>query len=1307
VRGVRAVVAGVAVLSLSVATLASVPLVASASSSISVSDEVAGGTIAARAATQALRTPWEDQVLASHPGAVFETSTIPLAASPFPTTPFYTASDGTSVAVETRVFTAATIADATNLGTLAAAPSQGSTSCSNGGLDGQNGSPRPTSLASTSTASPPSTRCALSGGFAFTQTPSGLTAGQRSGLVFTFSKPTAAFGAWFGDVETKSPPGVRAIVRTYNTAGGLIAQSSIGPGSTNESSCGTGTNGNNTAALCGNATTRWIGFSNSGTDLVSTMIVIVGDDDTGTTGGVQADGRDEGLGFVGATIATFPEVGVAKRVVPGWPKSLGTGDWQVAYDIRVSNSGGSALTKLSLIDDLAKTFRDVAIVDSITDLTTEIVTPPSLGSRVALNPKPYTGVSNPELLDASASGLAPTESVTIRLIFTITPGDSTGPFDNVATASATDGRSGVSDASTDSTDLVADADGDGSPANDSTSTPISFAIAPSVGLAKYVSSLVDNRDGSWNVTYRVLVRGGETELRKLRITDDIDTTFTSQQTAVSEPKIIDGPFDKSSIVNANSTFDGRGDPVVASAEWLAAGDEFTVEFTVVVQPKSEGPYLNEARVDAFGPKDAVVSDASTDGRSPDPEGDGAADNREPTPVSFAPSGAIEITKIIEGGPRGGVSGDFAFAIDCGKQGVFDLVVTLRDEARGAATLYGVPAGATCVITETGVPVAPAQWAWARPEGAPTDVRVENQVTSAVTVVNPLTSTLGAIVVTKSVVGAPAGGVSGTFAFTADCGPSGTFATEVVLAAAVSGSATIGGIPAPADCVVTESSVPAAPTFSTWTTGAGQSTDVRVEQNSSASATITNTLRALRGSVTVTKVVVGAPAGGVTGAFGFGVDCGPAGAFSTTVTLTGATTGSATIAGIPAPATCVVTESSVPIAPTFFAWATEAGATATAAISDGATSTVSITNVLRPVSGGLTIATHIAGGPSGGIDGVFEFDVDCGAAGTYTRSIAVSSSTTGAATISGVPAPASCTVFARGLPVAPQFYAWAATTSTVGPIAISDGVTASADFTHTLRPVRGAVAVTQTIDGAPVEGITGTFEFVLDCGDSGSFASTVFLNAATRGERTVADIGAPAHCTVTPGTPPTAPAGYEWSDDVTVTPARVSIVDGVTTAVEIARRLVRQTGAVSFTITLVGAPDQGVTGRFSYVLECGASGTFPVAVDFVGATRSTTTVTGIPAPATCVLDEVSRPASPNGFQWVEAALPTLSVAVGSTTAALSAESALAAEGDGVDDVGADGLANTGADAAIGSLWALGLLLAGGMLMVAARVRRRRG
>lgn len=1094
VRGIRVVVAGFAVLSLSVAALASAPFVASASSSISVSDEVAGSTIASRAATQALRTPWEDQVLASHPGAVLEMSTIPGAASPFPITPFYTASDGTSVAVETRVFSAATVADSTNLGTLAAVASQGSTSCSNGGLEGQNGSPRPTILASTSTASPPSTRCALSGGFAFTQTPSGFTAGQRSGLVFTFSKPTAAFGAWFGDVETMSPPGVRAIVRTYDSAGILIAQSSIGPGSTNESSCGTGTNGNNTAALCGNATTRWIGFSNSGPHLVSTMIVIVGDDDTGTTGGVQADGRDEGLGFIGATIATFPEIGVAKRVVPGWPKSLGKGDWQVAYDIRVSNSGGSPLTELSLVDDLSKTFRDVAIVGTITDLTTEIVNPPSLGSRVALNPEPYTGVSNPELLDPSASGLAPNESVTIRVIFSVTPGDSTGPFDNVAVAAATDGRSDVTDASADSRDLVADADGDGSAANDSTPTPISFVFAPSVGLAKYVSSLVDNRDGSWTVTYRLLVRSGDTELRKLSVTDDIDTAFSSEQTAVSEPKIVEGPFDKSSIVNANPTLDGRGDAVVASAELLAAGDEFTVEFTVVVNPKVEGPYLNEATIDALGPKDEAVSDTSTDGRSPDPEGDGSADNREPTPVTFVPSGSIEITKVIDGGPREGVSGDFAFSIDCGKEGLFDLVVTLRDETRGVATLHGVPAGATCVITETGVPAAPAQWAWARPEGAPTDVRIEDQVTSIVTVVNPLTSTLGSIVVTKSITGAPAGGVTGRFGFTADCGPSGTYATDVVLSGAVSGSTTIGGIPAPADCLVTESSVPAAPSYYAWTTGAGQSTDVRVEQNSSASATITNTLRPVRGSLTVTYVVEGAPMGEVTGSFGVGIECGAAGAFSTTVTLTRASSATATTSGIPAPVQCMVT----------------------------------------------------------------------------------------------------------------------------------------------------------------------------------------------------------------PGAPPTAPAGYEWSDDVTVTPTQVSIVDGATTAIEITRRLERQTGAVSFTISLVGAPDGGVTGRFTYVLECGVSGTFPVAVDFVGATRSTTTVTGIPAPATCVLEEVSRPPSPDGFEWVEAALPTLSISVGATTAALSAESALAAEG-----AAADGLANTGADAAIGSLWVLALLFAGGTLVVVGRVRRRRG
>ncbi|HEY0202473.1 MAG TPA: DUF5979 domain-containing protein, partial [Burkholderiaceae bacterium] len=111
------------------------------------------------------------------------------------------------------------------------------------------------------------------------------------------------------------------------------------------------------------------------------------------------------------------------------------------------------------------------------------------------------------------------------------------------------------------------------------------------------------------------------------------------------------------------------------------------------------------------------------------------------------------------------------------------------------------------------------------------------------------------------------------------------------------------------------------------------------------ALVCNFSNAAPGSLAITKLISGGPAGGVTGSFGFSADCGAAGTFTGTVVLAGATTGTGGIVGIPAGASCTVSESGVPTAPTGYAWA-GLPAAQTVAVSSATASMTSFTNALR-------------------------------------------------------------------------------------------------------------------------------------------------------------------------------------------------------------------------------------------------------------------------------------------------------------------------------------------------------------------------
>ena len=275
-RSATAAVAAVALCAVSAVTALAAP---------SVSGEVAGNSAAARTAVDALRTPWVTALAADgYPAPspmVLTTATGSNVSGVIGTT-----AAGTTVSVERSRYS-----DSTTAPTLVStSPTPGTAACTNSGLSLQGNAPRPATLVGNAA-------CSNGNGTVYTES-GGMGEGTtRDALTFTFSRPLWGFGAWFGDLETRTDgQGVPAIVRLLDTAGTVVEQFQVAPDVT-QSACSSAANG------CGNNTTRWVGFTGR---LASAMVVIVGDEDAAGTA------LDEGIGFIGANpVDATPELAVA------------------------------------------------------------------------------------------------------------------------------------------------------------------------------------------------------------------------------------------------------------------------------------------------------------------------------------------------------------------------------------------------------------------------------------------------------------------------------------------------------------------------------------------------------------------------------------------------------------------------------------------------------------------------------------------------------------------------------------------------------------------------------------------------------------------------------------------------------------------------------------------------------------------------------------------------------------------------------------------------------------------------------------
>ncbi|WDF53340.1 Ig-like domain-containing protein [Mucilaginibacter sp. KACC 22063] len=197
--------------------------------------------------------------------------------------------------------------------------------------------------------------------------------------------------------------------------------------------------------------------------------------------------------------------------------------------------------------------------------------------------------------------------------------------------------------------------------NTSNVATVNIAITdkPVIGLAKSLTTIAKNLNGSYDVTYTFTVGNyGVTDLTNISVKDDLRPTFPSEQFQVKSIRTL-------GRLQVNVNYDGN-----SNAELLASGNPLVrnqverIEMVVNVTVLTGGAtYLNRAYASGTSVTGATTTDQSTDGLQPDPDVNGNVSPSNPTPVvlsrptikipeGFSPNGDGAHDKFVIEGTSG-------------------------------------------------------------------------------------------------------------------------------------------------------------------------------------------------------------------------------------------------------------------------------------------------------------------------------------------------------------------------------------------------------------------------------------------------------------------------------------------------------------------------------------------------------------------------------------------------------------------------------------------------------------------------------
>jgi LPXTG-motif cell wall-anchored protein/uncharacterized repeat protein (TIGR01451 family) len=433
------------------------------------------------------------------------------------------------------------------------------------------------------------------------------------------------------------------------------------------------------------------------------------------------------------------------------------------------------------------------------------------------------------------------------------------------------------------------------------------------------------------------------------------------------------------------------------------------------------------------------------------------------------------------------------------------------------------------------------------------------------------------------------------------------------------------IPSGTVCTVTETQPSGNLANSSWSWNPPaypDGTAVVIAEGSPPTVTVRNTFAQQTGSLTLGKHVEprpGAPVAGYTGGsdrtFRLSYDCRIGGATVAAGSVDVADGGTSTVQGIPATATCALSEALTQqpgdFADPSLAWDGSSWTATSVTIAADQTRSATVTNFFTKQTASLTITKRVEGaGYVGGAGQNFTVDWDCG-----TASGIVVLGRDDSRTVT-VPANSSCSVSER----APAghldpAHEWGAPTYaglTDGVVAIPPQASRTVTVTNHTVPVFGAVSITKLLTGA-TEGVRAraTFHVTVDCdnpaeGSTGNFSDTFDLLVNVT--QTTPNLPVGTSCTVTEDAPPALSLvddSYTWGP---TPPTQTVTVDskGSVAAATVTNRVDRAFGSLDVTKVVNGL--NGVDGA-----QTGFSGTWTCTT--ADETRSGTWSRTGPGPAT--------------------------------------------------------------------------------------------
>ncbi|MEZ4962958.1 MAG: gliding motility-associated C-terminal domain-containing protein [Saprospiraceae bacterium] len=372
------------------------------------------------------------------------------------------------------------------------------------------------------------------------------------------------------------------------------------------------------------------------------------DDGTGLPNGGDPNsdnpnaGNDNGAGGTDdPTLISLPARLQLSKAITGVPVPLANGNYDIAYEFRIENLGGSEVCLLGLEEDFAAqygcAFVGIKSVGSINLANTSGNSTSPTANTV------YNGGSVANLFNGDGC-LFPGDEITVSLIAEI-DNSCTGihvPLVNQATVTGEDPSGNpISDNSDDETDL----DGAPGPDNDSggANDPTLLSI-PEISLAKEQVSSTLLGNGHFEVVYKLVVKNtGNVALNNVALEDDISTQFAP---AFVSAHALSMGGTASILGGLNPSFTGSGatgsaladgDDILNRTGILLPGNTIMAQIAVEIDPTLVPAIglFNQATATGTTPDGDMVGDVSDNGANPDGNnGNGGSDDE--TPLNLGP-----------------------------------------------------------------------------------------------------------------------------------------------------------------------------------------------------------------------------------------------------------------------------------------------------------------------------------------------------------------------------------------------------------------------------------------------------------------------------------------------------------------------------------------------------------------------------------------------------------------------------------------------------------------------------------------------